>query len=130
MSGIIRTISVLFFSILVTGAFAQQRGGGMRNADPEANANRQLEQLKGFVKIDKKEETKLKEIFLNGSKEQQKAFESMGQSGDREVMRAKMQELNKKRDAEVKKILGEKRFEKYSKEIEKIRQQRRDQRRY
>ena len=129
MKGIMRTIGVLFFSLLVTGAFAQQRGGGMRNADPEANAKRQIEQLKGFVKIDAKEEVKIKEIFLNSSKEQQKAFESMGQGGDREGMRAKMQEFTKKRDAKLKEILGEKRFKKYSEEVEKIRQQRSGQRR-
>lgn len=123
MKIMVRSLAVIFMAFLTTGLFAQQ-GGGMRNQDPEESAKRQVETMKEIVKLNAKEEAKVKEIFLNAAKEQQKAFQSMGQGGDREQMRAKMQEMNKKRDAEIEKIIGKERMEQYLKEIEKRRQER------
>lgn len=118
-------------SLMVTGAFAQQRGQGqgMRNQDPEAQAKQQIDQLKEIVKVDKKEEAKIKEIFLKSAKERQTKMTEMRDSGNREGMRDAIQSLNTKRDAELKKVLGEERMKKYLEEIEKLRQQRGGQRR-
>ena len=109
-------------SLFVTGLSAQERG--MRQANPEEQAARQLEQLKGFVKINADEEKQIKEIFLNSAKERQKAFEGTQPGGNREAMREKMQEMNKKRDDQLRKVLGDKRMDKYLAELEKVRQQR------
>jgi hypothetical protein len=104
--------------------FAQERGQGMRNMDPEAQADQQVKTLKEIVKVDKKEEAKLKEVFLNAAKERTKSMQAMRDSGDREGMREKMTEMNKKRDEEIKKVLGEERMKTYLEELEKRRPQR------
>lgn len=131
MKSVMRISLVLLLSLMVTGAFAQQRGQrqGMGNQDPEAQAKQQLEQLQKFVKVDKKEVAKLKDIFLKSAKERQKKMTEMRDTGNREGMRDMMDSLNKTRDVEIKKILGEKRMTKYLAEMEKIRQQRQGQRR-
>jgi hypothetical protein len=132
MKSIMRIGLLLFMSLMVTGAFAQQRGQrqGMGNMDPDAQAKQQLEQLKKIVKIETKEEAKLSEIFLKSAKERQKKMTEMRDSGDREGMREAIQALNTKRDEELKKVLGEKRMKKYLEELEKIRQERGGQRRF
>ncbi len=48
----------------------------------------------------------------------------MRDSGNREGMREKMTEMNKKQNEALKKILGEKRMDKYTKEMEKRRAER------
>ncbi len=122
---------ILFMSLMVTGAFAQQRGQrqGMGNMDPEAQSKQQLEQLKKIVKIEKKEEAKLSEIFLKSAKERQKKMTEMRDGGDRDGMRDAMDKLNTSRDEELKKVLGEKRMKTYLDELEKLRQDRGGQRR-
>jgi len=132
MKSVMRISLVLFLSLFVTGAFAQQRGmgQGMRNQDPEAQTKMQVDQLKKIVKVDKKEEEKVKEIFLKSNKERQEKFSGLRNTGNREEMRAAIDELNKKRDEELKKVLGEKRMEKYLEEIAKLRGQRGGQRRF
>lgn len=122
----LRFVSVLVLSMVMTTAFGQQRGQGqgMRNMDPEESAKQQVKVLTDIVKIDKKEEAKIKEIFLNSSKERTKQMEEMRNSGSREGMRDKMDEMKKKEDEAIKKVLGEKRMAKYTKAIEKRREQR------
>lgn len=129
MKSILRIGMVLLLSIAVNGAFAQQRGQGMRNMDPEAQADQQIKTLKEIVKVDKKEEAKLKEVFVNSAKERTKSMQAMRDSGDREGMREKMTEMNKKRDEALKNILGEERMKKYQEELEKRRSQRQGGRR-
>ena len=119
---------VLMLSMIVSGVFAQQRGQGGRNMDPEAQAEQQVNTMKEIVKLDKKEVAAIKEVFLNTSKEMGKMRESM-QGADREAMREKMTAVNKKRDESLKKILGEERSTKYTKEMEKRRAERGGQRR-
>lgn len=96
----------------------------MRTMDPEQAADRQLATMKEIIKLDKKEEAKVKELFVTEAKERQKQFQNMGGSGNREEMQAKMQEMQKKRDEQLKEILGEERMEKYTKEMEKRRSER------
>jgi biopolymer transport protein ExbB/TolQ len=120
-----RTALVIMFTLFASSLFAQQRaGGGMRSMDPEQAADRQLATMKEIIKLDKKEEAKVKELFVTEAKERQKQFQNMGQGGNREEMQAKMQEMQKKRDEELTKILGEERMEKYTKEMEKRRTER------
>ncbi|HUS86311.1 MAG TPA: hypothetical protein VMW76_03640 [Bacteroidales bacterium] len=122
MKTILRTMGVMIFSLLVTGAFAQQ--GGMRNMDPEASAQRSIDQMKEIIKINSDEEAKVKEVFLKYAKERQTIMQSMGEGGDREQMRAKMTEMTTKQNAELEKILGKERFETYNKKIQELRQNR------
>ena len=132
MKSAMRIGLLLFMSLMVTGIFAQQRGQrqGMGNMDPEAQAKFQLEQLKRIIKVDSKEEVKIKKVFLKSAKERQKKMTELRDSGNREGMRDAIQVLNTKRDEDLKKILGEKRMKKYQEELEKIRQQRTGRRRF
>ncbi len=121
----LRFVAVILLSMVMTSAFAQRgQGQGTRNVDPEASAVAQLKTLKEVVKVEKKEEAKLKEIFLNGAKERTKEMQEMRDAGNREGMREKMTEMNKKQNEALKKILGEKRMTKYTKEMEKRRAER------
>ena len=131
MKSVMRIGLILFMSLMVTGAFAQQRGQGqgMGNMDPDAQAKQQLEQLKKIVKIEKKEDAKLSEIFLKSAKERQKKMTEMRNTGDREGMRDAIDKLNTSRNEELKKVLGEKRMKTYLEELEKLRQERGGQRR-
>ena len=121
----LRFVAVVLMSMLMTTAFAQRgQGQGQRNVDPEESANQQIKVLKEIVKIEKKEEAKLKEVFLNNAKARTKKMQEMRDSGNREGMREMMTELNKKRDDALKKLLGDKRMAKYTKEMEKRRAER------
>jgi len=115
-------MGVLFFSLLVSGAFAQQ--GGMRNQDPEASAQRSIDQMKEIIKINSDEEAKVKAVFLKYAKERQTMMQSMTEGGDREQMRTKMTEMNTRQNAELEKILGKERFETYNKKMQELRQNR------
>jgi len=121
----LRFVSVLLLSMVMTTAFGQRgQGQGMRNQDPEESAKQQIKVLKEIVKIDKKEEAKIKELFVKNAKERTKSIQEMRNSGSRDGMREKMQEMRKKQDEALKKILGEKRMAKYTKEMEKRRAER------
>ena len=119
-----RIALVLVLTMFVSGLSAQQRGQGRMNVDPEEAAGQQLKTLMEIVKVEKKDEAKIKEIFLNSAKANAKMREEVGASGDRSQMREKMTELNKKRDEELKKVLGEKNMKKYTEEMAKRRQNR------
>jgi len=121
----LRFVAVVVMSMLMTTAFAQRgQGRGMRNVDPEESANQQMKVLKEIVKVEKKEEAKLKEVFLNSAKARTKKMQEMRDSGNREGFREMMTELNKKRNDDLKKLLGDKRMTKYTKEMEKRRAER------
>lgn len=111
---------------IMTTAYGQQRGMGMRNQDPEAMANQQLEQMKEIIKLNnKKEEKAVKEVFLKYAKERQKEFQSFDRTGEPGVMRDKIQKIITRQNEELKEILGEERFKTYDEKMQEIRQQRR-----
>lgn len=121
-----KTAGVILLSLIVTSAFGQQRGQGMRNQDPDEMAKNQLEQMKEIIKLkNDKEEKALKEVFVKYSKERQKMFSSMQRGGEPGANREKMQELLNKQNEELKKILGEERFTTYDKKMQELRQNRR-----
>jgi protein CpxP len=125
MKTIMRSMGVLILSLVVTTAFGQQRGQGMRQMDPEDMANRQLEQMKEIIKLkNDKEEKAVKEVFVKYAKERQKMFSEMQQGGDREANREKMQEMTNKQNEELKGILGEERFTTYNEKMQELRRNR------
>ncbi len=118
-------MGVLILSFVVTTAFGQQRGQGMRNMDPEESANRQIEQMKEIIKLkNDTEEKAIKEIFVKYAKERQKMFSEMQQGGDPGANREKMQELTNKQNEELKGILGEERFTTYDTKMQELRRNR------
>jgi hypothetical protein len=124
MKSILRACGVIILTFVVTSAFAQQRGGGMRNMDPEEKAKQQVTTMKEIVEINEKETEQVQELFLKYAKEQQKLQQEMRDGGDRASMRPKMTEMNTKRNAELEKVLGKERLKKYTDEMEKRAQER------
>jgi protein CpxP len=125
MKTIMRSMGVLILSLVVTTAFGQQRGQGMRQMDPDTMAIRQVEQMKEIIKLNNdKEEQAVKEVFLKYAKERQKMFSEMQEGGDREAMREKMQEMTNKQNEELKGILGEERFTTYNEKMQELRRNR------
>ena len=124
---VLRLLSVVALSMIMTTAFAQQRGMGQgrRNLDPEEAAKQQITQMKEFIKISSQEENACKEIFVKYGKERQKMFQGMQQGGDRTQMREDMQNLMEKQNKELKEILGQKKYDKYSEKLQELRQNRR-----
>ena len=120
-----RSMGVLILSLIVTTAFGQQREQRMRQMDPEQMANRQVEQMKEFIKLkNDKEEKAVKEIFLKYAKERQKMFSEMQQGGEPGANREKMQEMTDKQNEELKGILGEERFNTYNEKMQEVRRNR------
>ena len=125
MKTLMKSIGVVFLSLMVTAAFGQQRGQGMRNMDPEDMANRQVEQMKEIIKLkNDKEEKAVKEVFVKYAKERREMFSNMDRSGDPGANREKMQEMTNKQNEELKKILGEERFTTYDTKMQELRRNR------
>lgn len=125
MKTIMKSMGVLILSLIVSTAFGQQRGQGMRQMDPDEMANRQLEQMKEIIKLkNDKEENAVKEVFLKYAKERQKMFSEMQQGGEPGANREKMQELTNKQNEELKGILGEERFNTYNEKMQELRRNR------
>ncbi|MCF8221984.1 MAG: hypothetical protein K9J25_02470 [Bacteroidales bacterium] len=125
MKNVMKTLGVVILSLIVTTAFGQQRGQGMRNMDPDAMADRQVEQMKEIIKLkNNKEEKKVKEVFVKYAKERQKEFSNMTR-GDRGAMREKIQEITNKQNKELKEILGEERFNTWNEKMDELRRNRR-----
>ncbi len=125
MQKLFKAMGVLILSLVVTSAFGQQRGQGMRQQDPEEMAKRQLEQMKEIIKLqNEKEEKDIKKVFVKYAKERQKMFSTTQRGCDPGTNREKMNELTKKQNEELKKILGEERFTTYDEKMQELRRNR------
>ncbi len=116
----------LLLTMLVLGAtisMAQNRGG-QRNFDPEDMAKRQTEELTKALDLDKAQAKKVHDVVLKTGKEMAAMRSEMQGGGDREAMRAKMTEMRKKQNEEMKKVLSEDQFVKYEKYLEERRKER------
>ena len=125
MQKLFKAMGVLILSLVVTSAFGQQRGQGMRQQDPDEMAKRQLEQMKEIIKLqNEKEEKAIKEVFVKYARERQKMFSTMERGGDPGANREKMNEIINKQNGELKKILGEERFLTYDEKMQELRRNR------
>ncbi|MDT8400336.1 MAG: hypothetical protein RQ743_01470 [Bacteroidales bacterium] len=125
MKKIIKGMGVLILSMIMTSAFGQQRGQGMRQVDPDEMAKRQLEQMKEIIELkNNKEEKAVKEVFVKYAKERQKMFSEMERGGEPGANRDKMDELLNKQNEELKGILGEERFKTYDTRMQELRRNR------
>jgi hypothetical protein len=125
MKNLFKVMGVLVLSLVMTSAFGQQRGQGMRQQDPEEMAKRQLDQMKEIIKLQgEKEENAIKEVFLKYAKERQKLFSTMQRGSEPGANREKMTEMTNKQNEELKKILGEERFKTYDEKMQELRRNR------
>lgn len=122
MKKIVVLMSLFFLSITIVSAQQRERPSA------EDRAKNQTERVDKVVKLTDEQKTKMQAVNLELAK---KADEQMKDRGDRDAMRAKMQEIDSERDQKYKEILTEDQFKKYTEdkaERQKQSEERRKQR--
>ena len=104
-----RFLFVILLSVMVTSAFSQQ--GQRQQRTPEESANATVEWMKTDLKLDEAKTKAVHAVILKYTKQQTEMRQKLMDSGDREGMREKMNEVTIARDKELKPILGDKTFE-------------------
>jgi hypothetical protein len=114
-----RVLTVLMLSLFVSATFAQQgQGQGQRQQrTPEETAKAETEWMVKELTLDKAMEQKVSELQLKYAKKQTEMRAAAVNTGDREAMRASQQKLTTEKDAELKKLLGDAKFELYQKKV-------------
>jgi len=110
----IKLLSVFVLSMFITSTFAQQgqgQGGQRVQRTPEETTKAQVAWMKTDLKLDQATEKKVYDAVLKYAKQSAAEREKLTAGGDREGMRAKMNEVTAARDKELKVILGDKNFE-------------------
>ncbi len=105
-------------ALLSVATVSAQQGGGMPRRTVEERVKTVHTKLDSAFKMDA---AKLKEadvIFTDYYTAQDKAREGMQPGGDRDAMRAKMQELGTERDGKLKTVFTEEQMKKWKDEIE------------
>lgn len=103
------------FSIATVSA---QGGGGMPRRTVEERVKIVHEKLDSAFKLDAVKMKEADVIFTDYYSAQEKAREEMGAGGDRETMRAKMQEFAAARDAKLKSVFTEEQMKTWKEAIE------------
>ncbi len=119
-------ITVMF---LATVSFATAQQQQRERPSAEERAKTQTERLEKLVTLTADQKTKIQAINLDLAKKMDTQMQN--NSGNREVMREKMQEIDKTRDAKYKEVLTADQFKKYTEDKakrEKEMQERRGQR--
>ena len=120
-----KKLGLLLMIVLIgTSISMAQNRGGQRN-DPKEFAKKQTEELTEHLDLDKKQEKQVSELNLKAAEQMFAMRKEMADgNGDRDAMRAKLQEMRKKQNVEMKKILSEDQYKKYQKYVEERRAKR------
>ena len=116
----IKFFFVLILSLLMTTTFAQQgQGQGQRQQrTPEESAKTQVEWMAKDLSLDQATQTKVNDVLVKYAKktaaERQKLTAAQT---DRETMRTKLAPITAEQDKELKAILGDQKFELYTKKL-------------
>lgn len=116
-----RLITVLMMMLFVTVTFAQGQGQRMQARSPEDMAKAETEWMMKELSLEKDMEKKVYDLQLKFTKKQAEMRQAAMNSGNREAMRENMTKINTEKDAEMKKLLGDKKFEEYQKKVEERR---------
>jgi Spy/CpxP family protein refolding chaperone len=101
-----------------------RRGNG--NFDPEAMAERQIEQMRETLDLTNDQADQLHEIMMEGFENMRKMREEMrGDGGGFEGMREQFREMREQQDEKIKAILSDEQWEKYEVFQEEMRDRRR-----
>lgn len=106
----------LLLAMSVSFMNAQQR----TPPSAEERAKNQTERLNNLLTLSDDQKTKIQTINLELAK---KMDEQMGNRGDREAMRAKMQEMDTERTKKYKEVLTDEQFKKYEEDRKKREQE-------
>lgn len=102
-----------------------RRGAG--NFDPEARANRQIEQMKEQLDLTDDQVNELHEIMMEGFENMRNIREEMQDpNGGFEGMREQFMEMREQQDEKIKAILSDEQREKYEASREEMRGRRRE----
>lgn len=108
--------------LMGTGLFGQPQG----RPSTEERAKQQTARLKTELALTADQEKKVYDLYLASGKKMEEARQSA--QGDREAMRAKMDEMRKDQDTKIKGILTATQYTKYQ-ELQKKMEAEREQRR-
>jgi periplasmic protein CpxP/Spy len=101
-------------------------GGRQGNFDPEAMANRQVEQLKETLNLSSDQQKQMHDIMIESSENMRKMRDQMqNDGGGFEGMREQMQQIREEQNKKIKAILSDAQWEKYETYQEEIRARRR-----
>lgn len=104
--------SVMVLSTLLSTLSAQMGQGGPRaQRTPEEIAKTQADWMKTDLKLNEATQKKVYDVVLKYAKQSSDERKKITAAGDRDVVRAKMTEINAARDKELKVILGERNYE-------------------
>lgn len=93
-----------------------------QNSTPEEMAKRQTDQIKEKCGLDKAQEKKVYDLYLDSSKKSAEMRKAMqGGGGPSDDMRAKMTKMREDQNKEMKKILTADQYTKYEKYMEERR---------
>jgi len=104
-----------FFAALALVLFAlpavAQPGGGGRDMDPEARAEQQAKRMQQDLELSDEQYEEVKAINLMAAKNMQETRQNS--QGDREAMRAAMQEIRKETETQFQAILSPEQWTKF-----------------
>ena len=116
-------LSIMFLATVSFATAQQRQGQGQRQQmSPEERAKVQTERLEKLLSLTADQKTKVHAIELEIGKEM--TAQRQKAQGDREAMRAAMQEVNKKRDAKYKAVLTADQYKKYLEDNEQRQRER------
>ena len=115
----------LAFLLILSGCNRNQDRPGFgqgQNFDPKVFAEQRAERVGEALELSEEQIAKLTELYLKYGEKQRELRQESG--GDRETMRAKMQEFNAEQDSEMKEILTEEQWDKWLEVRNSFRQRR------
>jgi len=106
--------------------FGRDNGRGAGNFDPEAIANRQVEQMKETLNLNSDQEKQMHDIMMQSFENMRKVREQLqSDGGGFEGMREEMQKMREEQNKKIKSILSDEQWGKYQKYQEEMRSRRR-----
>jgi hypothetical protein len=113
---------VMILMVLMTTTAAVSTAQQRQRTTPEERAKIQTARLDTLVQLTEEQKTKILAVNTDWGKKAEELFRD--NSGNRETMRSKMQELETARENKYKEILTAEQFEKYSKNRDQLRARR------
>jgi hypothetical protein len=118
----IKFISVVLLSLIMTSTFAQQgqgQGQGQRQQrTPEERAKTQVDWMTKDLSLDQATATKVTDVLVKYAKKTTEERQKLtAAQTDRETIRTKVAAITAEQDKELKTILGDQKFELYTKKL-------------
>jgi hypothetical protein len=114
----IKFFLVMILSLLMTTTFAQQGQGQRQQRTPEERAKTQVEWMAKDLTLDQATQTKVTDVLVKYAKKTAEERQKLtAAQTDRETMRTKLATVTEEQNKELKTILGDQKFELYTKKL-------------